>query len=72
MRVRIIIYPQAFSNNYYLFKGEDRFSGVREKEPLGTAGRSLWTSSLRSSLGSCAERGHPRAAEGMPAQRKHS
>lgn len=43
MRVRIIIYPQAFSNNYYLFKGEDRGSGAMEKglqpEPLGTAGR---------------------------------
>lgn len=46
MRVRIIIYPQAFSNNYYLFKGGgDRDSGAREKglypEPLGTAGRGL-------------------------------
>lgn len=43
MRVRIIIYPQAFSNNYYLFKGEDRSSGATEKglqpEPLGTADR---------------------------------
>lgn len=45
MRVRIIIYPQAFSNNYYLFKGEERDSGAREKgphsEPLGTTGRDL-------------------------------
>lgn len=38
MRVTIIIYPQAFSNNYYLFKGEGGGPSGWEKGP----GASTW------------------------------
>ena len=55
MRVRLILYPQAFPNDYYLFKGEDGALEPRRRDSKLSPWEQLaeaWVSFLRRRLGS--------------------